>query len=77
MPYQDRVDLQAVRADGKDRRVRRLKPTKAGVEAIPEIAEVVLDPVMVSAGGAAITKAAVRVAPWRWDDHPHVRRLGG
>lgn len=47
------------------------------VEAVPEIAEVVLDPVMVSADGAAITKAAVRVAPWRWDDHPHVRRLGG
>lgn len=46
------------------------------VEAVPELAVLVLDPVVLTAQGAAVTAAEVRVAPWRWDDRPAVRRVG-
>lgn len=44
-------------------------------EAVPEVAEVLLNPVIVSPDGVAVTDARVRVAPWDDDELP-VRRLG-
>jgi acyl-CoA synthetase (NDP forming)/RimJ/RimL family protein N-acetyltransferase len=44
-------------------------------EALPEVAEVVLNPVIVSATGIGVADAAVRVAPYGPDGLPEVRRL--
>lgn len=46
------------------------------IEQVPEIAEVIADPVIVSEDRAAVTKVRVRLAPWEWGDLPRVRRLG-
>ena len=45
-------------------------------DTIPEIAELVCNPVLVGPSGAWIADGAVRVAPWRVDQEPPVRRLG-
>jgi len=47
------------------------------LEQVPELAGVVANPVIVGAGGAAITDAWVRVAPYRVSSAPAVRRLDG
>ncbi|MBI2705611.1 MAG: GNAT family N-acetyltransferase [Actinobacteria bacterium] len=47
----------------------------AVVEAVPELANVVLNPVSISAGSTHLLDARVRVAPYRWDPTPAVRRL--
>jgi hypothetical protein len=47
----------------------------AVLEAVPEIADVVLNPLIVGAEGAWVVDAAVRVAPYRWDPAPPVRRV--
>jgi hypothetical protein len=44
-------------------------------DAVPEIAAVRLNPVMVSATGAAITDARIALAPVVRDPRPPVRRL--
>jgi hypothetical protein len=44
-------------------------------EAIPEIAEVRLNPVLVVPGSAAITDARITLAPYVPDTRPPVRRL--
>jgi acyl-CoA synthetase (NDP forming)/ribosomal protein S18 acetylase RimI-like enzyme len=46
------------------------------LEAVPEIADLYLNPLIVQAGGVHIVDAWVRVAPYRWDPSPAVRRLG-
>jgi acyl-CoA synthetase (NDP forming)/GNAT superfamily N-acetyltransferase len=46
-------------------------------EAVPEVADVVLNPVIVSAGGAAVADATVDVAPYLPPAPPEVRRLEG
>jgi hypothetical protein len=46
-------------------------------EALPEVAEVVLNPVIVSTGGAGIADATVQVAPYLPPPPPQVRRLEG
>ena len=48
----------------------------AAVEAVPELADLVANPVIASASGAALTDLQVRVAPVERDDAPPVRRLG-
>jgi acyl-CoA synthetase (NDP forming)/RimJ/RimL family protein N-acetyltransferase len=45
------------------------------LEDVPELADVMLNPVIVGAAGARITDAWIRVAPYRLDDVPDVRRL--
>jgi hypothetical protein len=47
----------------------------AVVDAIPELADVVLNPVTVTTGAARLVDARIRVAPYRWDPSPEVRRL--
>ncbi|WP_334143893.1 bifunctional acetate--CoA ligase family protein/GNAT family N-acetyltransferase [Rhabdothermincola sp.] len=47
----------------------------AVLEAVPEIADVVLNPLIVGAEGAWVVDASVRVAPYRWDPAPPVRRV--
>ena len=44
-------------------------------DAIPEIAQVRLNPVLVGPSGAAVTDARIRLEPWRPDPRPEVRRL--
>lgn len=44
-------------------------------DAIPEIAQVRLNPVLVGPGGAAVTDARIRLEPWQPDPRPQVRRL--
>jgi len=46
-------------------------------EALPEVAEVVLNPVIVSGAGAGIADATVEVAPYLPPPPPEVRRLEG
>jgi hypothetical protein len=45
------------------------------LEHVPELAGVVANPVIVGPGGAFITDAWVRVAPYRLPSSPEVRRL--
>jgi hypothetical protein len=45
------------------------------LELVPEIADLVLNPLIVHADGVCIVDAWVRVAPYRWDESPAVRRL--
>jgi len=45
------------------------------VAEVPEVAEVRLDPTLVSDGVVSVTDVAVRVAPWVPDPRPPVRRL--
>jgi acyl-CoA synthetase (NDP forming)/RimJ/RimL family protein N-acetyltransferase len=47
----------------------------AVLDRVPEIADVLLNPLIVLPGGAWIVDAWVRVAPYRWDQGPAVRRL--
>jgi hypothetical protein len=47
----------------------------AVADAVPELATVVLNPVIVTGGSACVTDFAVRVAPWTGDPTPQVRRL--
>ena len=42
---------------------------------LPEVAELRANPLIVSDQGAAITDVFVRIAPWRRDDTPDLRRL--
>ena len=44
-------------------------------DAMPEIAQVRLNPVLVGRAGAAVTDARIRLEPWRPDPRPEVRRL--
>jgi hypothetical protein len=46
------------------------------VEAVPDVVEIELDPVIVSGGVAHITDARARVERVPVDDTPPVRRLG-
>ena len=45
------------------------------LELLPEIADILLNPLIVRANGVCIVDAWVRVAPYRWDPSPAVRRL--
>jgi acyl-CoA synthetase (NDP forming)/GNAT superfamily N-acetyltransferase len=45
------------------------------LELVPEIADLVLNPLIVHAEAVCIVDAWVRVAPYRWDESPAVRRL--
>jgi acyl-CoA synthetase (NDP forming)/GNAT superfamily N-acetyltransferase len=47
----------------------------AVLEQIPEIADVMLNPLIVDGSGVCIVDAWVRVAPYDWDPAPAVRRL--
>ncbi|MCU1453732.1 MAG: CoA-binding domain protein [Acidimicrobiales bacterium] len=44
-------------------------------DAVPEIAQVRLNPVLVTDQGAAITEVRIRLEPWEPDSRPAVRRL--
>jgi acyl-CoA synthetase (NDP forming)/RimJ/RimL family protein N-acetyltransferase len=73
------VDASRVAVDlppgpARDRLGDLLLRLAALAEAVPEIAEVRLNPVIVSAAAAAVTDVAIRVAPWAVRDEP-VRRL--
>lgn len=47
------------------------------VDAIPELADVVLNPLSLGAEGLCLLDARIRVAPYRWaDSGPAVRRIG-
>ncbi len=46
------------------------------VDTIPELADVVMNPLSITAEGLALLDARVRIAPYRWDPSPPVRRLG-
>ena len=48
----------------------------AAVEALPEVVDLLANPVIASAQGAALTDLQVRVEPVERDDAPPVRRLG-
>jgi acyl-CoA synthetase (NDP forming) len=52
-----------------------LAQLSAVLEALPEIADVLLNPLIVDRTGACIVDAWVRVAPYDWDASPAVRRL--
>ena len=68
--------LASLLAPGSDERtnvVDLLVRVAALVEAVPEVAEVLLNPVIVSSEAAAVTDARVRLAPW--DEEVPVRRL--
>lgn len=45
------------------------------LDLVPEIADLVLNPLIVHPDGVRIVDAWVRVAPYRWDESPAVRRL--
>ena len=45
------------------------------LELLPEVADILLNPLIVRASGVCIVDAWVRVAPYRWDPSPAVRRL--
>jgi len=45
------------------------------LDEIPEIADIILNPVTLTRSGAVVVDARVRVAPYRWDPAPAVRRL--
>jgi hypothetical protein len=45
------------------------------LDQVPEIADLLLNPVIVSGGDAWIVDAWMRIAPYKWDDGPAVRRL--
>ena len=45
------------------------------VEHVPELADVELNPILVSGDAVSITAAHVRVAPASWTPDPDVRRL--
>jgi hypothetical protein len=44
-------------------------------DAVPELVELVLNPVIVNDTGVWVTNARARVAPWQRDLTPSVRRL--
>ncbi len=44
-------------------------------DAVPEVAHVRLNPVLVGPAGAAITDARIHLEPWSPDPRPEVRRL--
>ncbi len=54
---------------------RFLAQLSGSVELLPEIADILLNPLIVRATGVCIVDAWVRVAPYRWDPSPAVRRL--
>jgi hypothetical protein len=54
----------------------RLLRLGALADAVPEIAQVRLNPVLVSAGRAAITDVRIRLERWAADPRPEVRSLG-
>lgn len=67
-------------AEGEDGAATRACETfllRLGVllDEIPEVADVLLNPVIISGDEASIVDAWVRVAPYRWDEGPAVRRL--
>jgi acyl-CoA synthetase (NDP forming)/GNAT superfamily N-acetyltransferase len=45
------------------------------LELVPELADILLNPLVVRADGVHVVDAWVRVAPYRWDPSPAVRRL--
>ena len=45
------------------------------LDQVPEIADVLLNPLIIGAQGACIVDAWVRIAPYAWDAGPPVRRL--
>lgn len=45
------------------------------LEHVPELADVMLNPVIVGGSGAVVTDAWIRLAPYRLDETPDVRRL--
>jgi acyl-CoA synthetase (NDP forming)/RimJ/RimL family protein N-acetyltransferase len=47
----------------------------AVLDRVPEVADVLLNPVIVTGNGAWVVDAWLRVAPYRWDHGPPVRRL--
>jgi hypothetical protein len=53
-----------------------LSRVAALADAVPELAELRLDPVLVSQTSVAITDVSGRIAPWIVDSGPAVRRLG-
>lgn len=71
------ASLDVVDAPGRARRHLEdlLVRLAAAVDALPELADLVANPVIVGAEGAAISEIAVRVAPAVIDDLPQVRRL--
>lgn len=70
--------LAAESADGEATEASRqfLSRLSGMLEAVPEIADLFLNPLIVQSGGVHIVDAWVRVAPYRWDPSPAVRRLG-
>jgi acyl-CoA synthetase (NDP forming) len=54
---------------------RFLTELSAVLEELPEIADVLCNPLIVHRDGVCIVDAWVRVAPYRWDPAPAVRRL--
>ncbi|MDY7102363.1 MAG: GNAT family N-acetyltransferase [Actinomycetota bacterium] len=66
-------DAQALRIDAVEDLLARVA---ALADAIPELAELGLDPVLVSETAVAITDVSARIAPWVVDHGPAVRRLG-
>jgi acyl-CoA synthetase (NDP forming)/GNAT superfamily N-acetyltransferase len=47
----------------------------AVLEIVPELADVLLNPLIVSGASAHVVDAWIRLAPYRWDPAPPVRRL--
>lgn len=47
----------------------------AVLDHVPEVADVLANPVIIGAAGAVAVDAWVRLAPYRWDPRPPVRRL--
>jgi hypothetical protein len=67
-------------AEGLDERQREavelvLLRLSALADAVPALAEVVLNPVIANDTGVWVSNAKARVAPWRRDVAPSVRRL--
>jgi hypothetical protein len=54
---------------------RFLAQLSAVLEALPEMADVLLNPLILDRDGACIVDAWVRVAPYDWEASPAVRRL--
>jgi hypothetical protein len=71
------ADLLGSALDGPARRGLEalLVRLAAVVDRVPEIADVVLNPVLVGDEAVSITAGRVRVAPAVWDGAPPVRRL--
>lgn len=69
--------LEAERADGSVTQAccSFLTRLSAVLDHVPDIADVLLNPLIVQGDTATIVDAWVRVAPYRWDPSPPVRRL--